>query len=82
MAGTIHTLHGHCKNRQTVLNLQAQGIECNHLKRYILAHKCNACDAAPGFRHHKVKATVKAKREAVKAKHKIKPTCIIRRPRQ
>jgi len=34
------------------------------LKRYILAHRCNACDAAPGRRHHKVKATKKAKRKA------------------
>ena len=37
MAGIYHTAHGHCNNRQTVLNLQAKGIECNHLKRYILA---------------------------------------------
>jgi len=34
------------------------------LKRYILAHRCDACDAAPGRRHHKVKATKKAKRKA------------------
>jgi len=64
MAGIYHTSHGHCNNRQTVLNLQAKGIECNHLKRYILAHRCDACDAAPGRRHHKVKATKKAKRKA------------------
>ena len=49
---------------ETVLNLQAKGIECNHLKRYILAHRCDACEAAPGRRHHKVKATQKAKRKA------------------
>jgi len=30
MAGIYHTSHGHCNNRQTVLNLQAKGIECNH----------------------------------------------------
>ena len=49
MAGIYrdHTSHGYCNNRQTVLNLQAQGIECNHLKRYILAHRCDACDTAP-----------------------------------
>jgi len=64
MAGIYHTSHGHCNNRQTVLNLQAKGIECNHLKRYILAHRCDACDAAPGRRHHKVKATKKAKHKA------------------
>ena len=64
MAGTYHTSHGHSNNLQTVLNLQAKGIECNHLKRYILAHRCDACDAAPGRRHHKVKATKKAKRKA------------------
>jgi len=46
------------------LNLQAKGIECKHLKRYILADRCDACDAAPGRRHHKVKATKKAKRKA------------------
>jgi len=63
MAGIYHTSHGHCNNRQTVLNLQAKGIECNQLKRYILAHKCDACDAALGRRHHKVKATKKAKRK-------------------
>jgi len=64
MAEIYHTSHGQCNNRQTVLNLQAEGIECNHLKRYILAHRCDACDAAPGRRHHKVKATKKAKRKA------------------
>jgi len=58
-----HTSHGHRNNRQTVLNLQAKGIKCNHLKRYILAHRCDACNAAPGRRHHKVKATKKAKRK-------------------
>jgi len=26
-----------------------------------VAHRCDACDAAPGRRHHKVKATKKAK---------------------
>jgi len=26
MAGIYHTSHGHCNNRQTVLNLQAKGI--------------------------------------------------------
>jgi len=64
MAGIYHPSHGHCTNRQTVLILQAKGIECNHLKRYILAHRSDACDAAPGRRHHKVKATKKAKRKA------------------
>ena len=62
MAGIYHT--SHCNNHQTVLNLQAKGIECNYLKRYILAHRCDACDAAPSRRHHKVKATKKAKRKA------------------
>jgi len=63
MAGIYHTSHRQCKNHQTVLNLQAKGIGCNHLKRYILAHKCDACDAAPGRRQHKVKATTKSKRK-------------------
>jgi len=36
MAGIYHTSHRHCNNCQTVLNLQAKGIQCNHLKRYIL----------------------------------------------
>jgi len=31
------------------------------LKRYILAHRCDACDAAQGRCHHKVKAATKAK---------------------
>ena len=43
--------------------ISASIIECNHLKRYILAHRCDACDAAPGRHHHKVKATKKAKRK-------------------
>jgi len=63
MAGIYHTSHGHCNNRQTVLNLHSKGTECNHLKRYILVHRCDACDAALGRRHHKVKATTKAKRK-------------------
>ena len=63
MAGIYHTSHGHCNNRQTVVNLMAKGIESNHLKRYILAHKYDGCDAAPGRRHHKVKPTKKAKRK-------------------
>jgi len=48
------------------LNIQAKGIQCNDLQRCILAHRCDhdACDAAPGRRHHKVKATQKAKRKA------------------
>ena len=57
MAGIYHNSHGHCNNCQTVLNLQAKGIECNHLKRYILAHRCDACETAPGRRHHKVNVT-------------------------
>ena len=39
IAGIYHTSHGHCNNHQTVLNLQAKGIECNYLKRYILARR-------------------------------------------
>jgi len=64
IAGIYHTSHGHCNNRQTVLNLQTKGIQCNHLKRYILAHRCDAFDKVPGRRHYKVKATKKAKRTA------------------
>jgi len=41
MAVIYHTSHGHCNSRQTILSLQAKGIECNHLKRYILAHRCD-----------------------------------------
>jgi len=63
MAGIYHTCHGHCNNRQTVLNLQAKGILYNHLKRYILAHRCDSCHAAPGRRHHKIKAIKKANRK-------------------
>ena len=36
MAEMYQTSRGHCNNRQTVVNLQAKGIECNHLKPYIL----------------------------------------------
>ena len=54
MAGIYHTSHGHCNNRQTVLNLQAKGIECNHLKRYILAHRCDVYVATPGRHNHKM----------------------------
>ena len=64
MAGIYHTSHRHCNISQTVLNLQVKGIECHHLRRYILAKRCDACDAAPGRHHHKVKATKKAKRKA------------------
>ena len=38
------------------MNLQASGIEFKHLKRYILAHRCDACEVAPGRRDHKVEA--------------------------
>jgi len=66
MAVIYHTSSGHCNNCQTVLNLQAKGIlsQCNYLQRCILVHKCDACDAAPGRRHHKVKPQNKAKRMA------------------
>jgi len=73
MAGIHHTSHGHCNNRQTVLNLQAKGIECNHLKCYILGHMCGACDAAQGRRHHKVKATTKAKRKTNSTSKAVSP---------
>ena len=63
MAGIYHNSHGHCNSCQTVLNLQARGIQCNHLKRYILAHRCNSCDASPGRRINKVQATKKANRK-------------------
>ena len=33
MAGIYHSSHGHFNNRQTVLSLQAKGVEGNHLKR-------------------------------------------------
>ena len=59
MVGIYYTSHGHCNNHQTVLNLKTKGLQCNHLKRYILAHRCDACDVAPGRHHHKVKATKK-----------------------
>ena len=66
MTVIYHTSPGHCHNCQTVLNLQAKGIlsQCNYLQRCILAHRCDACDAAPGRRHHKVKPKKKAKRKA------------------
>lgn len=37
----------------TVPNLHAKGIAVNHLKRYILAHKCEHCYANIGRRHYK-----------------------------
>ena len=64
IAGIYYTFHGNCNNHQTVLNLQTNGIECNHLKRYIRAHRGDASDAAPGLHHHKVKVTKKAERKA------------------
>jgi len=64
MVGIYHTSHGHYNNRQNKLNLQAKGFECNHLKRYILTHRCDVCDAVPGRPHHKVTDTKKAKRKA------------------
>jgi len=48
--------HGHCNNRQTILYLQAKGIQLKYLKGYILAHRCDVCEAAPGHRHHTVQA--------------------------
>jgi len=33
-AAIHHDSHGHCNKRQKVLNLQAKGIECNHLKHW------------------------------------------------
>ena len=61
IAGIYHTSDGHCNNRQTVFNLQAKGIECNHLKRYMLADRCHACNTEPGRRYHKVKTKHKTK---------------------
>jgi len=34
IAGIYHTSHDHCIDCQTVLNLQAKGIECNHFHPY------------------------------------------------
>jgi len=80
MAGIYHTSHGHCNNRQTVLHLQAKGIECNYLKRYILAHRCDACDAAPGRRHHKVTATKKATRKVKSISKTAAPVAMVIAP--
>jgi len=73
MAGIYHTFHGHCNNSQNVLNLQVKGIQCNHLKRYVLAHKCDACDTAPGRRHHKVKVTKKAEHKTKSISKTVAP---------
>jgi len=50
------------------------------LKRYILAHRCDACDAAPGRRHHKVKATKKAKRKASSIPKTAAPVAMVIAP--
>ena len=55
------------------MNLQAKGIQCNHLKRYILAHRCDSCDAAPGRCHHEVKATKKANRKTRSVSKTVAP---------
>jgi len=56
-----HVYNGHSDNRHTFssLNIQVEAIECKHLIRYILTHKCDACEVAPGRRHHKLKTTRK-----------------------
>ena len=51
-AKIAHEAAGHCNNRATFLNMQAKGIAVNHLKRYILAHKCEHCCADIGRRHY------------------------------
>ena len=80
MTEIYHTSHGHCNNRQTVLNLQAKDIECNHLKRYILAHRCDACETVPGRRHHKVKSTQKAKRKTKSNSKTVAPVATVIAP--
>ena len=55
-AKIAHEAGGHCNNRATLLNLQAKEIAINHLKRYILAHKCEHCYANIGRRHYKTKS--------------------------
>ena len=56
-----HVYNGHSDNRHTFssLNIQVEAIECKHLIRFILTHKCDACEVAPGRRHHKLKTTRK-----------------------
>ena len=65
IAGIYHTFHGHCNNSQNVLNLQVKGIPCDHLKRYVLAHRCDACDAAPGCCQVKVTKTAEHKTKSI-----------------
>ena len=54
-ARIAHESHGHCNNRQTLLNMEAKGQKVKHLKRYILAHTCEHCYANIGRRHYKTK---------------------------
>jgi len=45
-----------------------------------LAHRCDACEAAPGRRHHKVTATKKAKRKAKSNLKTAAPVAIVTAP--
>jgi len=38
----LHRAHGHPNNRTLLLNLEAAGLPCKHLKRYVLAMSCDA----------------------------------------
>jgi len=45
----------------------------DNLKRYILAHRCNASDTAPSRHQHEVKSTTKAKRKTMSTSKTVAP---------
>ena len=62
---TLHRAHGHPNNRTLLLNLEAKGIPRKHLKRYILAVSCDACQADIGKRDNKTSTVTLSKRKAM-----------------
>jgi len=62
---TIHRAHGHPNNRTLLLNLEAAGLPCKHLKRHVLAISCDACRAATGKRDNKTSTVALSKRQAL-----------------
>jgi len=65
VAITLHQARGHPNNCALSLNLEARGLPYKHLKRYILAVSCEACQAAIGKRDNKTSIVAVSKRQAI-----------------
>jgi len=62
---TLHRAHSHHNNCTLLLNLKVAGLPYKHLKRYILAITCAACQAAIGKCDNKTSTVALSKRQAI-----------------